>query len=154
MVPWISYGEIIQKQQSYDAVKFKNECLGQPTTLGDHVVTRTEVEACCIQRPMAHSLHDVPRDARPRLVAGIDWGGGVAARTALTIGYLRRDNVFEVCHLARFAANEDPNYLLQQVAQRCRQFGVRFIGADGGGSGFHLNRLLVKALFTRRAINR
>ena len=55
---------------------------------------------------------------------------------------------------ARFAANEDPNYLLQQVAQRCRQFGVRFIGADGGGSGFHLNRLLVKALFTRRAINR
>jgi hypothetical protein len=146
MVPWVGYGEILQKQISYDPAKFRNECLGLPTMLGDHIVTRAEVEACCSQRPMAHSVRDVPPHAVPWLVVGIDWGGGVAARTVLTIGYMRRNNVFEVCHLSSFAANEDPNYLLQQVAQRCRQFGVRFIGADGGGSGFHLNRLLVGAV--------
>jgi hypothetical protein len=146
MVPCFVYHDILQKQQAYDPVKFKNECLGLPTTLGEHIVTREEVEACCAQRAMATSGNDLLPQWRGRLLAGLDWGGGAAARTALTIGYMRPDNCFEVCHLARFAANEDPNYLLNQVAQRCQQFGVRFIAADGGGAGFHLNRLLVSRL--------
>jgi hypothetical protein len=146
MVPCFYYHDILQKQRTYDSVKFKNECLGLSTTLGEHVVTREEVEACCSQRPMALSGEDILPQWRGRLLAGIDWGGGAAARTALTIGYMRPDNVFEVCHLARFAANEEPDYLLNQVAQRCRQFGVRFVAADGGGAGFHLNRLLANRL--------
>jgi hypothetical protein len=32
------------------------------------------------------------------------------------------------------------------VEQLCRQFGVRIVGADGGGAGFHLNRLLANRL--------
>lgn len=145
MVPWVGYSDILQKQRTYDLAKFKNECLGLPTTIGEHVITRAELEACCSLRPMARSQQDVPAQAASRLVAGIDWGGGAAARTAITIGYLRMDNVFEVCHFAAFAANEEPDYLVKQVAQRCRQFGVQFIGGDGG-NGFHLNRLLVKEL--------
>lgn len=92
MVPWVGYGDIVQKQRTYDAAKFKNECLGLPTTIGELVVTRAELEACCTLRPMAHSQHDVPAQAVSRLVAGIDWGGGSAARTAIAIGFLRIDN--------------------------------------------------------------
>ena len=95
---------------------------------------------------MAASYLEVPLQGRLHLIAGIDWGGGASARTVLTIGFLRPDNVFEVSHFSRFAANEDPNYVLDQVALRCRQLRVRYVGADGGGSGFHLNRLLVSRL--------
>lgn len=146
MVPCFHYHDILQKQQTYDPVRFKNECLGLPTTLGEHVVTREEVEACCSLRPMAASCDDLLPQLHGQLLAGIDWGGGAAARTVLTIGYMRSDNVFEVCHMASFAANEDADYLLNQVVQRCRQFRIRFVGADGGGAGFHLNRLLVSRL--------
>ena len=116
MVPCFHYHDILHKQQTYDPVKFKNECLGLPTTLGEHVVTREEVEACCSVRPMAASFEDVLPRWRGRLLAGIDWGGGVAARTSLTIGYMRSDYIFEVCHMAQFAANEDPDYLLRLSA--------------------------------------
>lgn len=146
MAPWVQHTDILEKRRTYDPAKFKNECLGLPTTVGELVVTRDELEACCSSRPMAKSRQDVPAQAASRLVAGIDWGGGAAARTAIAIGYLRLDNVFEILHFAAFAANEDPTYLLEQVAQLCRQFDAQFIGSDGGGSGFHLNRLLAQSL--------
>jgi hypothetical protein len=91
MVPCFHYHDILHKQQTYDPVKFKNECLGLPTTLGEHVVTRDEVEACCSLRPMAASRQDLLPQYYGQLVAGIDWGGGAAARTAVTIGYMRSD---------------------------------------------------------------
>ena len=51
-----------------------------------------------------------------------------------------------VCRLERFAATEDPNLVLNAVAQRCGQFRVRLIAADGGGNGHVLNRLLLDRL--------
>jgi hypothetical protein len=120
--------------------------LGLPTALGDHIITREEVEACCSLRPMARSRDDLPPHGRGPAVIGVDWGGGTAARTVVCIGYMRSDNIFEVCYLETFAANEEPNYLINQVAQRCRQFGVQFIAADGGGAGIHLNRMLAREL--------
>ncbi len=49
MVPWFKakYSEILECQRNYDLVRFRNEVLGLPATLGDHVVTRAELEACC-----------------------------------------------------------------------------------------------------------
>jgi hypothetical protein len=47
MVPWLNYDKILERQQTYDLAKFKNEVLGLPTTAGDHMVTRAELEACC-----------------------------------------------------------------------------------------------------------
>lgn len=61
MVPWLNSDEALERQQTYDPVRFKNEVLGLPTALGEHVVTRAELEACCCQAPMASSLADVPR---------------------------------------------------------------------------------------------
>lgn len=142
MVPWINYDEVLDRQRTYDPVRFKNEVMGLPTTLGEHVVTRAELEACCRPVPMAVSLADVRYEAHPHLIAGIDWGGGMHSRTALAIGYMRNDFVFQVCRIESFSARQDPDRILREVAARCVHFQVRFIGADGGGNGHVYNRLL------------
>ena len=146
MVPWLNYDEILQRQRIYGLAQFKNEVLGLPTSLGEHVVTRQELEACCGDEPMAGSIPDVPPAARPGLIAGIDWGGGGTSRTVLVIGVMDRDYCFHVCRLERFAADEDPSQVLNAVADRCRQFQVRLVGVDGGGNGHVLNRLLLERL--------
>jgi hypothetical protein len=146
MVPWVNYQELLERQRTYNPALFKNECLGLPTILGDHIVTRAELEACCSDRPMALSINDVPQEVRPFLIAGIDWGGGGTSRTVLVIGYMDLQYRFNVLRFDRFRAEEDPDHVLQQVAQRCSQFTIRLIGADGGGNGHVYNRLLIDRL--------
>jgi hypothetical protein len=145
-VPWLNYDEILERQRVYDAARFKNEVLGLPTALGDHVVTRAELEACCGKLPMTETLAQVPPAARAKLIAGIDWGGGGTSRTVLVLGFMRNDFVFQICRMERFAASEDPEQILKQVAQRCSQFRVKLIAADGGGNGHVFNRLLLDRL--------
>jgi phage terminase large subunit GpA-like protein len=149
MANWVSYDEVLQKQYDYDPTRFKNEVLGLPTSMGEHIVTREEMEACCEDRAMAKSAEDVPAWSVPRLVAGIDWGGGGTSRTVIVVGFMRDDFIFEICHLARFRADEDPNSVLQQVAETCRKFQVEWIAADGGGNGQTYNRLLLDRLSYR-----
>jgi hypothetical protein len=52
------------------------------------------------------------------------------------------DYRFHVVRFERFAADEDPKRILDELAARCRQLGVRWIAADGGGHGHVYNRLL------------
>lgn len=146
MVPWLNYDEILDRQRTYDLARFKNEVLGLSTTTGDHVVTRAELEACCGPGAMAQSFDQVPPQDRQKLIVGIDWGGGGISRTVLVLGYMRRDYHFQVCRFERFAATEDPDRVLKAVAQRCAQFRVRGIAADGGGNGHVYNRLLLDRL--------
>ncbi len=146
MVPWINYAELLEKNRTYDPALFKNECLGMPTTLGELVVTRAELEACCAQTPMAATLKDVPPGFRDRLVAGIDWGGGAVSTTAVVIGFMDDDYRFVVMRFERFSAHEDPERILRDISQRCKQFGIRFVAADGNGNGNVYNRLLLDRL--------
>jgi hypothetical protein len=146
MVPWLNYDENLERQSTYDPAKFKNEVLGLSTTTGDHVVTRAELEACCGSAPMARSIEEVPPQGRERLIAGIDWGAGGAARTVLVIGYMRSDYVFQICRFEKFAGTEDSDLVVNQVATHCRQFRVRLIGADGAGTGYVYNRMLLDRL--------
>jgi len=146
MVPWLNWDAILERQRVYDAARFKNECLGLPSALGDHVVTRAELEACCGNYRMASTLADVPAAARGVLLAGIDWGGGATSRTVLVIGSMGNDFRFHIFCLQRFAGSEEPEHVLASVAERCRRFGVRFIAADGGGTGTVYNRLLLGKL--------
>jgi len=150
MVPWLNYDEILDRLRGYDLVRFKNEVMGIPSTLGDHLVTREELEACCEEYPMARSLGEIPPKHRDQLIAGLDWGGGGVARTVLVIGFMRSDYKFQIVRMERFAAREDPNWILAEVARRCQEFNVRFIGADGGGSGHVYNRLLLDKLYNSR----
>jgi hypothetical protein len=146
MVPWLNYDEILDRQRTYDPVRFKNEVIGLPTTLGEHVVTRAELEACCHDVAMAASFDAIRPDAHRHLVAGIDWGGGAHSRTVVTIGYMRSDFAFQILRFDMFAAREDPQRVLTEVASLCRRFHIRFIGADGGGNGHVYNRMLVDKL--------
>ena len=146
MVPWVNYDAILERRSVYDLAKFKNEVLGLSTTLGEHVVTRAELEACCSDRPKIETFESVPRSVRDRVIAGIDWGGGVLSRTVVVIGWMRSDFVFEIGAFYRFRADEDPNSLLDAVADICRKLQVRFLVADGGGNGLVYNRLLLDRL--------
>ena len=146
MVPWMNYRELIEKRRTYDPALFKNECLGVPTILGDHIITRAELEACCTPRPMARSLADVPRAMHARTMAGVDWGGGGTSRTVLVIGYMQDNNHFVVSRMDRFAAQEDAERILAAVAQRCEEFQVRVLAADGAAHGHVYNNLLFARL--------
>lgn len=149
MVPWLNYDEILDRQRVYDPARFKNEVLGLPTALGDHVVTRAEMEACCEDFPIAQSISDVPGEGHGRLIAGIDWGGGGISRTVIVIGYMRDDFVFRVCHIDHFPARDEPGQILSELADRCVRFQVNLIAADGGGNGHVYNRLLMDKLGCR-----
>jgi len=146
MVPWVNYQELLEHQRTYDPALFKNECLGLPTTMGDLIVTRAELEACCLQRTMARAAHCLKEVNRQRLVAGIDWGGGGISQTVLVFGFMDDQYRFVIVRMERFRSSEEPDYVLRQVAQRCAEFGVRAIGADGGGNGHVYNRLLIDRL--------
>jgi hypothetical protein len=89
------------------------------------------------------------RPCGPRLVTGIDWGGGGRSRTVLAIGYMANDYRFHIVRVERFAATEDPDHVLKAVAERCRQFRIRWLAADGGGNGHVFNRLLYDRLHPR-----
>jgi len=141
--PWLNYRELLEHQQSYDPAMFRNECLGLPTYLGDHIVTREEVESCCQEQPMAKSLEDVPLAQRDHLIAGIDWGGGAVSRTVLVIGYMRNDDHFVIVFMERYHAREDPNEILKAISERINQFHVRLAAADAGGVGSVYNPLLL-----------
>jgi hypothetical protein len=44
--------------------------------------------------------------------------------------------------MERFRPQEEPDHVLNEVAERCRTFGVKVIAADGGGNGNVYNSLL------------
>ena len=143
---WLNYPDLLEKRQSYHPTKFRNECLGLPTYLGDHIVTRDEVEQCCTERPMAKSLEELSRSLWGHLVAGVDWGGGAASRTVLVIGYMTDTDHFNVVFMERYQAQEEPDEILKAIVQRCEQFHVRLIAADGAGNGSVYNNLLLNML--------
>ena len=143
--PWLDYQYLLERQRTYNPALFRNECLGLPTELGDHLVTREECESCCTPRPMATSPADVSPDGRRQLFAGIDWGGGAVSRTVLVIGFMQEDDV-QVVRMDRFRAQEDSEVVLQEIVRRCQEFQVQSIAADGMGNGQVYNNLLLNRL--------
>jgi len=146
MVPWVAHPELLARQQSYDPVAFRNECLGLPTTLGDHIVTREETEACCTPDAMAASLCAIPPSMRNRMLAGVDWGGGGVSRTVVVIGYIDNEGKLVIRAMIGLPAREDPDLVIKSVGEICERFQVRGIAADGAGNGTVYNRLLLERL--------
>ena len=56
---------------------------------------------------------------------------------------------FVIVRFERFVATEDPNYLLPEIKNRCNQFRVQAIAADGRGNGLVYNRILFDGLANR-----
>ncbi len=143
MVPWLAhhYAEILEKQRSYDPVKFRNEVLGLPSALGDHIVSRAQVEACCgTERMLRHGEHDGIGRRTP-LFAGIDWGGGARADR----GGDRQHGGKSDARGARNLGATAPRGSAVRVGRGhalLPAYHVSAIGADGGGNGHVYNRLL------------
>lgn len=146
MVPWLHHPDILLRQATYDSPRFLNECLGLPTSLGDHLITRQEIEACCTPQPMANTWSDVPNGPGVCMLAGVDWGGGSRSATVVTLGYIRADKHFVVVRFEQLRAQEDPEAVLNAVAQLCTEFRVRYICRRRGGNGSVYNRLLLDKL--------
>ncbi len=90
MVPWFKakYSEILECQRNYDLVRFRNEVLGLPATLGDHVVTRAELEACCgSARMLQHGNHPMARPQHATVCRS-----GLGRRRQLADGLGDREN--------------------------------------------------------------
>jgi hypothetical protein len=146
MVPWLNVPDILERQRTYDRAQFVNEVLGMPTSLGDHVITREQIEACCQERSFATTLQDISAGIRGPLIAGLDWGGGSESGTSLVIGHLVDKQYFRVVRFDRWPPHANPDQVLREVAERCTQFQVRWVAADGGGNGNVYDRLLFKQL--------
>jgi len=142
MVPWLNHDDILEKQRSYDPVRFRNEVMGLPTSIGELLVTRAELEECCTGPAMTRPGEAGSRWRNQRLFAGLDWGGGERSRTLLTIGYMGDDYRFHVVFMEAFHAREEPGRILTEVANRCNAFGIVGIAADGRGNGNMFNRQL------------
>jgi hypothetical protein len=95
---------------------------------------------------MAKSLIDVSPVAHRRLIAGIDWGGGVVSRTVLAIGFIGENDHFHVMFLERYHAQEEPDEILKAIARRCTEFRVLCVAADGAGNGSVYNNLFLSML--------
>jgi hypothetical protein len=147
MVPWRkNHDDILECQRTYDFARFRNEVVGLPVSLGAHIVTKEQLEACCTNKPMARSVEDVPIRFRKHIIIGVDWGGGGRARTAIVVGFTRPEGMFEICHFARVSGREDPELVKKAVIEICRKFDARWIGADGLGTGSVYNRLLLDGI--------
>jgi len=146
MVAWMRVADILERQQHYDRVTFLNEVLGQPTTLGDHLITREEIERCCEERPFAQKLEDVPAMFQHQLVMGVDWGGGSRSGTVAVLGYADQQRKFNIVRLDRWQPRDDGMQIMEQLFAICRRFRVRVIAADANGNGSINNRLLFDLL--------
>ncbi len=146
MVPWLNHDAILEKQRSYDPVRFRNEVMGLPTSAGALIVTHAELEACCTGPAMASPDAAGSRRQTRQLFAGVDWGGGTRSRTVLTIGYMSDDFVFHVVYMAAFRANEEPGVILKEIAHRCNAFRIAAVAADGLGNGTVYNRQLYERI--------
>ena len=59
---------------------------------------------------------------------------------------MRPDLHSVIMRIERFQPQEEPDVVLNQVAECCRKFGVKVIAADGGGNGQVYNCLLQNML--------
>ena len=145
MVPWIDYQEVLSCRETYGIAQFRNEVLGIPVDLGDHVVTPAEVEACCGTLNNAISPRDWGRLrlAPGTLTLGIDWGGGGKSRAAFALGAYSEKGGFRVLFMERRPPGESHEQMVGRACEILRQAPGAAVAADGGGNGSILNRLLI-----------
>jgi hypothetical protein len=152
MVPWVDWGEILHKRDTYSEGKFMNEVMGESWDLLDKVLSEQDMRRCCDEK---RGMFELPPDryaisASPMpMFAGVDWGKGEGkGYTILTIGspVIGNPNMIAVWYMKKYQGHEaDPLFQIQDIAERCMKFNVQVIGADHG-FGFTNNKLLRKAV--------
>jgi hypothetical protein len=144
MVPWHRgrYHQILERRQSYDPIRFRNEVLGLPASLGDHLVSRSEVEQCCGEARMLRHSEQEALGNRVPLICGIDWGGGMHSRTVAVLASMSANFTLQIHDVLALRAQEDSTAVLAAVTRYCQQHRVSAVAADANGNGQMYNRML------------
>ncbi|MBI3832198.1 MAG: phage terminase large subunit family protein [Planctomycetes bacterium] len=145
ITPWLKLDELLYWRETYAPARFKNEVLGQPTIMGDHLVTREQVEACCGERPSIRERQKLSgvNLMLQSLVLGIDWSGGVNSRTAFVVGAHDAQGIFQVLHLESMPIADGFDDALARAKDLIIALGIDLVAADANGNGSVLNRLLL-----------
>lgn len=156
MVPWISHGDILQKQKTYSRGKFYNEVLGLSYDSGTRPLTRQDVMDNCdsrllltpdYQSRIKSTLGDVYQ-----VYAGIDWGTGENTYTVLTLGSYMGDGKFTIFYVHRFEGRDsEPQVQIEEISRLISEWKIQLIGADYGG-GFWPNDELTRRFGWQRIV--
>jgi hypothetical protein len=118
-----------------------NEVFGVSYARGSRFLLREDLERCCraysISRsPRPELFSDVVRDEQGvmEIYAGVDWSGGGSSgisRTSLWIWGVMPDDRLKTLHFEIFPMRE-PSEDIETIAELCRVFNVKLVGADAG----------------------
>jgi hypothetical protein len=155
MVPWLSWEEILQKQQTYSRGKFHNEVLGLSYDSGTRPLTRRDVIDNC--DPNIHLDREFQEKFRLYIggsvpvYAGIDWGTGENTYTVLSLGAYIQER-FTIFFVKRFEGREsEPDVMMAEIYSIIEKWGARRIGCDYGGGFWPNDKLLQKYGWNRIA---
>jgi len=144
-VPWCDYTNVLAWRESYDKTRFLNEVMGIPDSYGDHLASKGDVVARCVDRANELSpatikkLGIVPES----LTIGIDWGGGRNSCTAIVVGGHHKDGTFHILFMEKGPRGEDHNDALERVLRVVKTLPGHVVAADANGVGSVLNRILL-----------
>jgi hypothetical protein len=147
MVPWLTWDEILVKQQTYPRSRFFNEVLGLSYDSGTRPLTQADVRDNCT--PGLYMSQEQLKAIKSRcgagnpIFAGIDWGTGENTYTVISLGaYL--DGFFTIFYMHRFEGQElEPEIQIGIIEEMIRGWGVDMVGVDYGG-GYHPNDRLTR----------
>lgn len=141
LVPWVTWDDIIEKLDTYPHEQFANEVLAIPMDTADHPIRLDDLLVCCDQKQIMAQRRV---QGMGYVFAGVDWGTGGNSYTVLTILSIYNDR-FVLLYAKKYTgAESDPEIQVNDIARRCKSFGVQLIGADHG-FGFVQNSQLRKA---------
>lgn len=145
MVPWVDYQEVLSYRETYGVAQFRNEVMGLPVELGEHVVNQSEVESRCGKLENGISPKEWNRlgIVDCTLTLGIDWGGGGKSRAAFALGAFTGKGNFRVLFLERRPPGEDPEATVARACEILSKAKGARVAADAGGNGAVINRMLV-----------
>ena len=154
MVPWIKWGEILDKYTKFSRAVFHNEVLGISYDSGTRPLTRKDVIDNCVpgQYMGQEALTEIKGllGAMSPVYAGIDWGTGEGSYTVIALGAYLHEH-FNIFYIHRFEGQEiEPPIQLELITKLIKYWDARLVGCDYGG-GFDRNDALAR-IFGRNRI--
>jgi transposase-like protein len=131
--PWVDWTrDVLEKRKNFSRSYFHNEVLAIEYDEGASPVTKTDIRACCSDRPMASDPDELAKSYST--VVGIDYGpiNSEASHTLLTVVQMRADVAY-VLYCKRFVGKEaDYSFIHKEVPRIMGHWGSNHLAADYG----------------------
>jgi len=163
MVPWLDWGEVLQKVDTYPVGRLKNEVFSMPHSYGTRPIELEVLLDSCV-KGRGLGMDDIVREANTyrAIFMGIDWGsGGDNSKTFVVIGGIK-SGAFDVLYARQIDAGtrifygdddvvpeHDPEY--QEIERLINLFKPVGIGVDHG-MGYKRNAHFVRKYGAERIL--